>query len=288
MRTLTALTYLLAVGCAHSTTGKAPGTGPVIKPNIDPGRPPAPGGEAGVRYRPAGTRRYALYRRDSVTVQIAGGEPQVQTVGHTAYLTIGFAATAAGTQIEITVDSIRLDADAAFPQIMVDSAVGTRWTGGFSPDGRLEHLVPSKSSLVGDQMRTQLNRLFPVLPAGGVRVGAEWTDSSSNPFKTSTFDATEQGATTYHATAQESRDGAAAIRIEGVRSATLAGTSNQFGQDLALSGTASTTVVYYLATAGRLLSAEGAESTDLSITVQSVGQTVPAKLGAGFALKEVP
>ncbi|MGH7703383.1 MAG: hypothetical protein ACREMO_09835 [Gemmatimonadales bacterium] len=232
--------------------------------------------------------RYTLYRRDSVTVQIAGGEPQVQTVGHTAFLTIDFRAIAGETQIEITIDSIRLDPDVAFPQIMVDSAVGTRWTGGFSPEGRLEHLVAGKSSLVGDQMRTQLNTLFPVLPAAGVRVGAEWTDSSSNPFKTSTFDATEQGTTTYHATAQESRDGAAAIRIEGVRSATLTGTSNQFGQDLALSGAASTTVVYYVGFAGRLLSAEGAESTDLSITVQSVGQTVPAKLEASFMFSEVP
>jgi hypothetical protein len=242
-----------------------------------------------IRYGTSGTARYALYRRDSVTVKMPSGESQVQNFGKTAYVTITLApATPPDAQISIRLDSLRPDPDWVVPTAALDSAVGTVWTGRRLPNGRLVDLSPDRNSFVASQLRSQLNLLYPVLPPTGGRANAEWTDSSTNPITANAFEVKETATTRSHAEPVAGRAAGAALRITSLRNATFEGSGNQFGQELQLTGTSSDSLRYLLAPEGRVLSLDGTESTDMTITVPSVGQTVPAEQHAHFTAQPIP
>ena len=277
----------LVAGCSHPAPQNGPAPHPVPKPSVDPG-PYRTDQPVEVRHHPPPTARYTLYRRDSVAVQMPTGEAQVQTLGRTIYLT--FIATPTGNdyQITFTADSIRLDQDAVFPQAMIDSAVGTQWTGRLDASGRLGELESSKPSLVGEQLRSHIRALFPSLPAAGATEGQSWTDSTTSTVKATTFDATEEAISLYRATGHEEVGGHPALRIEATRASKLSGGGNQFGQTLSLTGSGTTALVYDLGLNGVLLAVSGTEISELTITVEAVGQTVPAHQEARFTLSLMP
>ena len=220
---------VLGLGCAQSRSSEGP-AGP--KPGIEPIPMPVQEQPA-ISYRVTGTTKYALHRRDSVTVQLPSGPTQAQIWGRTVYLRTTVEPAGAGAterRIEVVIDSIVLDQDVDFPKVMLDSATGTRWTGWFLPTGRLEDLVASKSSLVGEQIRNQLRLFFPVLPANGANLGSEWSDSTTSPVKVSAFEATEQALSRYRVAGFDIHAGTDVIRIDAARTSGLAASGSQFGR----------------------------------------------------------
>ena len=287
MNRLWVVAVMTGMGCAPAATagGGTPET-PSPKPAID-GVTTAPREDRLVRLRPPATTRYALYRRDSVAVQMATGEAQVQTVGRTTYLSI--TATGQGPEYGLTlaVDSIRLDEDAVFPQIMIDSAVGARWTGRLLPNGRLADLSTGNTSAVAQQLQGQFRLLFPVLPSAGVKDADTWTDTARTTIKAYTFDATEDAVAHYHASRADT-SGRTALRIESARDGRIVGSTTKFGQSMTLAGTVGGTVTYQVGLDGVLLGAEGTETVDMTITFESVGQALPAAEIARFTLTSLP
>jgi hypothetical protein len=277
---------LLLASCSSGSTVPATHpspTPPPPTPSIDPIRV-EPARDLAIRYprSGAGMLRYALARRDSVIATMPGGDTQVQILGRTAFLTLTWVAADTGTRLTATVDSIVPDSGLTGLAMMLDSARGSRWTAFRRPEGHLVALAGGTRSLVADQIRDQLQLLFPLLPPEGLRPGATWTDSTKAVARVSAFEATEAALTASRAASMTTASGTLPLVVVRTRTATAEGM--QFGQPMTLRATGSDTLTYQIAPDGRVLSAEGVRLTDLVIDLPSSGQSVPAQERSGLRM----
>ena len=242
---------------------------------MDPGRV-EPARVSTVRYPGAGggIQRYVLVRRDSVVATMPTGDTQMQIVGRAAYITITWIASDTGARVTTLVDSVVADSGLTNFAASIDSARGLRWTAFRMPNGRLTALSAGRGSLVGDQIRDQIQLIFPVLPADGARPGASWTDSTTRPTRVSAFEAEETALTANIAALSASSAGV--LEIVTVRTRTASGTGTQFSQSMTIQGTGTDSLVYHLAADGRVLDVSGSRNTDLIVKLPSIGQSVPA------------
>lgn len=274
----------LLAGCAGATTGSG-----AAGPHPNPGYgAPAAGAREVVTYRVGGTSRYLLVRDDTAAVELPDGTFRTTTAVRRVYLTVGLVPSGDGFLFDAVADSVRVDPADAIPRSMVDSANGARWTGRMSSAGRLLDLTAVRPSLVGQQIRSELYHLYAVLPPDGVLPGAEWADTTKNPYRVNTFDATEQRVARYRAGDVESVGGTRGLRIESQTDITLSGTGNQFGQLMDVVGTGTATTTHMLGLDGTLLAASGVEAIDMTLTVPALGQSVPAHTRGRFTLARLP
>lgn len=237
----------------------------------------APAGDFSIRYPRSGggIAHYLLARHDSVAATLPSGETQVQVFGSTAFVTLTWVASDTGAKITASVDSVLPDSGLTFLPAVLDSARGARWAGWRQPTGVIRDLVGGPSSLIGDQVREQIQLIFPVLPPDGVRPGDVWTDSTSGPVRVSAFEALESAHLDSRAEAGVATGGAVPIVV--VRTRTAAGQGTQFGQPFNIRATGSDTLFYHVASDGRVLSVDGVRTTALVVELPSIGQSVPAR-----------
>lgn len=242
---------------------------------MDPGRV-EPGRDLNVRYPSVGSGilRYALLRRDSIVATMPTGETQTQVLGRTAFVTITWIAADTGTRITTMVDSVAADTGLTNFTASIDSARGLRWTALRLPNGRLTALSIGRGSLVGDQIRDQIQLIYPVLPVEGARPGASWTDSTTRPTRVSAFEANETALSS--SVAEPAANSAGVLEIVTVRVRTASGTGTQFNQPMTVQASGADSLVYHIAADGRVLEVSGNRNTDLVVQLPSIGQSVPA------------
>jgi hypothetical protein len=281
------LAVFLGLACAPPKP--APGGPPAPAPGpTPPGESPAPTNEKGIQLRTDGVYRYALGRRDSLVAQMPSGESQVQVTGQTAYVTISLQPTPSGTQFSAVLDSVRPDPDITIPSTQLDSAEKARWTSKLQPSGWLDSLKASKRSFLADEVRDQVNLLFPIVPTEGVRAGATWEATGSVPARLSVVDLTETVAASGSAGQVTSADGVRFVPVTVVRSTSGQGSSMQSAQPLDLSATGRDSLDYRLSSDGRVLAAEGTSSRTMTLTVRDVGQTVPVTQDSRVTFQLLP
>lgn len=272
-----AVLCLAACGGGSATPAPQPTPTPAPTPPAPEPRRVEPARGLTIRYPRSGggIARYAFGRRDSVVATMPSGETQVQLLGRTAFVTVTWVAADSGARITATVDSVIADSGVTGVQALFDSARTARWNAFRRPGGRLDQLTGGPKSLVADQVRDQLQLLFPLLPADGVQPGGSWSDSTSGPARLSAFEAVQTARSESHADALLTAAGALPIGVVLTRTATGEGT--QFGQPMTLRATGADTLTYQLATDGRVLSVDGVRFTDLVVELPSIGQSVPAR-----------
>jgi hypothetical protein len=272
-----AAVVVLSAGCAVGTpAARQPAPSPSApRPNLDPLRIEPPR-DLAVRYPNSGggIARYALARHDTVTATMPAGDTQVQVFGRIAFITLTWIASDTGTRITAAVDSVVADSGLGGFSVMADSARGARWSALRRPTGQLVDLSGGPRSLIGDQVRDQLQLLFPVLPAKGAHPGEGWSDSSSGMARVSAFEATETVRSASRAETLVSPDGVLPLSV--VRNRIATGQGTQFGQPMTLRATGSDTLTYQIASDGLVLVVEGVRLTDLVVELPSIGQSVPA------------
>ena len=274
---------LLAAGCASAPAGGAAAPSPA-----PPGTaaPPAttPGRGASVSYGKAFTATYRLDRRDTINFQFASAV-QTQASTRTIWLAVAAASgDASGLRTTITLDSFKVDAAVAMTSAAaLDSARGTRWTATLTPGGRLVGLQADRTTSAGAQVESMLPALFAPLPAGAVRAGATWTDTTDVPMRADAFEVREQAVTRYAATGGSAVDGRSTITIQGQGTFTRKGTGTQQGQSLeiASSGTRSTT--HQLGTDGVPAGMQGTETSEFTIVVPAVGQSITGSQAGSYS-----
>jgi hypothetical protein len=281
-RTLAVAASLALVGCGSAKArGGEPG-GPTPEPGPTGPGVPAP---TGVIYRPIRNAGYTLQRHDSLMLQLPGGASQQQLIDRTAYLNLTLLPDTTGYQVTIVLDS--LQASAGGVPAVLDSLVpawGTRWTGRLTPEGKLSALTADRSTTLGDQVGATLRSLFPSLPAGGVRTGMEWTDTTDVPIRADAFNATEHGVTSYRAVDSDDPRARKAIKLESNGSYERTGKGVQFEQQLEMASTGTRTAVHYLSQDGALILARGSDAGTMTISVPAVGQTVPVKQAGSYTI----
>ena len=227
-------------------------------------------------YQPMASTAYVVRRRDSVTVQLPNGLPQTQELTRTVFLTVGSAA-GSPMRVSITLDSLVVGGVGA-NQPAADSARGTRWTGTLTPEGRLAGLTTDRTSAVGQQLSGMLPTFFPILPAGGVRDGAVWTDTLSDTLRAMAFNVKEHAIVSSRAASDNG------IRIESTVSFTRAGGGSQFGQAVEVQSTGTRHITSRLRPDGVLTETTGTEASDMTLTIPAVGQSLPVKQSATFTV----
>jgi hypothetical protein len=281
-----AIGWMLAA-CAHSgTTGEPGQPAPVKDRDKGPYEPSNTSHGSTVTYRPVRSAAFTLERHDTLDLQLPGGASQVQLLDRTGFLHLSLAQAADSSYAAtITLDSLQATAGGVPAGIdSIARAQGTHWTATLSPTGELSQLKADRSSSLGDQFASSLHALFPRLPPGGVRAGMEWADSSSFPVKADAFDATEQAVTTYRSTEGSAPGGRKAIRVESEGSYTRAGKGVQYDQEMEMTASGKRHASHLISTDGVVVSAQGGDAGDMTITIPAQGQTVPVKQSGTFSI----
>jgi hypothetical protein len=272
--------------CGSATTTNQPG-GPTPEPGTPVPGGPAPTGPS-FTYLPVRDAAYALQRHDSLALQLPGGASQLQLIDRTAYLRVSLAGDTAGYQATIVLDSLQAAVGGvpAVPDSILP-ARGTRWTATLTSRGELSSLKADRSSTLGDQIGSNLRSLFPALPTGGARVGMEWTDTTEVPIRADAFDAVERSLTTYRASDSDDPRAKKALKLESDGSYQRTGKGTQYDQQLEMTASGTRAAVHYLNPDGTLASAHGTDSGDMTITIPTVGQTVPVKQAGTYTISSL-
>ncbi len=279
-RTAALLGALVALGCSSA---QAPTVRPEPKPASGPAATtpqPPPSRTGSLLYRPVAAAAYAFERRDSLTLQLPGGATQVQQFDRTAYLTISIAGGSGSYRTAIHLDSLRQEAGGTVPTDSLLRAEGTNWTATLSPEGRLSDLRADRPTGVGDQLGANLVALFPVLPPTGLQEGVSWTDTTQRTLRADAFDATERAVTGYRAAKSEGR----AITIESNTAFQRSGKGGEAGQAMEMASQGTRRGNYRFGTDGMVLAGEGADSSEMTISVPAVGQSVPVSQRASWRI----
>jgi hypothetical protein len=280
------LVFLLA-GCGSSSVGSAPPS-----PAPKPGEPTAPapttpGHGPAVSYKAVRAAAYRMERHDSLTLQYPGGATQEQIRDRTAYLHVNIAESSSPGvfQLAVVLDSIQaLENGLPVALDSLAAARGTRWTATLTSAGGLSALAADRKGTLQDELTGRLRLLFPALPAGGVREGMEWTDTTEYRLVADAFPGSEKAVTTYRATEPEGSGSRKAIALGSSGSYQRTGTRVQGDQELTMSGTGTRVGSHLLGLDGIIISASGNDVGDMTITVPTVGQTVPVKQSGSYSI----
>ena len=285
---LTFLAALLLAACSSTTTASGGAERPTPEP-IDPAAPPPPeeGRGPAVTYRPVQGARYRLEHRDSLVFQYQGGANQTQIRERTAlvHLTIAEAPARGSYSDTVTLDSlVALESGSPVPPDSIAAAVGTTWSGTLSAVGTLSELKPDRSGTLTAELAGYLRFLFPALPQEGVREGMQWTDSTSYPLVSDAFTGSEQAVTVYRASDKEEVGEREAIPLETSSRYSRSGKRVQADQELEMTASGTRTGVHRLSLEGVLVSAQGSDAGEMTISVPAVGQTVPVTRSSTYAV----
>jgi len=282
------LTAVLLAACGGSTSSN-----PTPPPTPQPGDssapvPTSPGRGSAVTYHPVRNAAYRLERHDSLSLQYPGGATQEQVRDRIAFLHVTVSETGpqAPYQLTIVLDSLQAleNGQPASPDSLA-AARGTRWSGSLSPTGGLSALTPDRTGTLPDELTGRLRLLFPALPAGGVREGMEWTDTTEYKLTADAFPGSERAMITYRAAPGDAPGMRKGILLESSGSYERTGTRAQADQELQMASKGTRRGSHQLGLDGVLVSAQGNEAADMTITVPTVGQTVPVKQSGSYSIR---
>ena len=267
---------ILVVACASRATPSNPTpTNPAAPPPPPPAAPP-PATQT-IRLGPSALR-YVMHQVIHVDQQLPTG-PQVLDYGLRIFfaVTISGPADTSGYPTTITIDSVAPDSGTSVPMgINLSAAKGLSYRGRLSPRGEFRDPVPSDSvaSQTVSPIVGSFRNFFPRLPAPGVTLGAEWTDTTTDR-ETDAGNITVTSVNRSRAAAWEERNGTRALRIEATSDFKIEGSGQQVGQRFEVSGTGARSGVDFIAIDGRFLGGESRDSTNMTITLPVQSLTIP-------------
>ena len=285
MKALLAAACVAAIACAPRPTATLPAT-PAPTPDSQPPSPapvvtPVPMPVAsGVRFGP-GALRYVVHQHVRMEHDRIDMPPMSQLGWRTfVAATITGPAEAPGYPAIFTIDSIKPDSGVALPPWMnLGLARGLRFIGHLAPTGEFvggrasdsaaaEHL----SMLVG-----RFQSFYPRIPAAGVNLGDNWTDTLTLVERGSTRTTTRRTVRRAHAAAWEDTPSGRALRLEVSEQYELSERGGGGGQPFEAKGTGVSASVERLGAGGRFLGTVARDSSNLIITLTAQGLTIPRR-----------
>jgi hypothetical protein len=288
LRSLALVTGTLLLGACASGSGAKPSTTPEPQPGAPTPTTPAPSGGHGpaITYAPMKATPFRFEQHDSLTFEYEGGATQQQARDRVAFLRVSLAQAPTPDAYRVTV---RLDSLLAMENgapVAPDSLLavrGTEWTATLAPGTGLSPFKANRASTLGDEVQGRLPLLFPTLPAGGVREGMAWTDTTRYEVAADAFPGTEEAVVTYQASSGEAGN-SNAIALESSGTYTRSGTRMQADQEMKMTASGNRKGVTRIGLDGVLLGAEGSDAGEMTISVPAVGQTVPVKQSGTYTI----
>ena len=193
--------------------------------------------------------------------------------------TISGPADSVGYPLAFTVDSLVPDSGTAFPPTVSLPAVrGLTYTGRLVPSGEVRGVVASDPmvALTFAQVFGSLLGFYPRWPAGGLALGADWTDTVTTADRT-VVEVTSRAVNRSRAATWEDRGGVRCLRLEIGSAYTVGGTGDQGGRPLEVKGTGARSAVHFLAADGRYLGGEVRDSSASTVFFRDEGATIPVR-----------
>jgi hypothetical protein len=263
-----------AMACASHTTPSNPTP---TNPTAPPPPPPPPASTQPVRLGPSALR-YLMHQVVHIEQEFQGMR-QPLDFGLRVYfaVTISGPADSVGYPTSITIDSLAPDSGTTVPMgINLAAAKGLSYRGRLSPRGELRNPVPSDSATAQavSPIVGSFRNFFPRVPAGGLTLGAAWTDTTTeNDRNAGNITITSVNRST--AAAWEDRSGARALRMEVSSEFKLQGRGQQAGQPFEVNGNGVRGGIDFIAIDGRYLGGESRDSTGMTITLPIQAMTIP-------------
>ncbi|HYT82357.1 MAG TPA: hypothetical protein VEK86_02820 [Gemmatimonadales bacterium] len=277
-----AATLAAVIGCAP----RRPAGAPV------PGQPPAAARPTDVVRLGPSALRYVLHQQIHAEQEFQG---QTQTIDRGIRLfasaTITGPADTVGYPLTFTIDSMVPDSGTSLPPtVNLAAARGLRYTGRLAPTGEFRGVVPSDSAraqafaqFAGGFVRT----FYPRLPARGLTLGAEWTDTVTSTDRT-LVEVTSRSVQHARAVAWEDRSGARCLRLEVSATYTVAGAGEQGGQPLEVAGNGARSTIQFVAADGRYVGGEFRDSSAIVVTLPIQRMTVPVRQVSRYTVAVLP
>jgi hypothetical protein len=222
--------------------------------------------------------RYVVHQQFHVEQQFQG---QTQTIERGIRIfvsaTISGPADSTGYPITFTVDSLVPDSGSAVtPNMNLPAARGLRYTGHLTPAGEFRQTMTSDSTLAQAfaQIVGTFRNFYPRFPPGGLKLGADWTDTSTTSDRAG-IAVTIKAIAHSRAGAWEQRNNTKCLRVEYSSTYSVVGSGEQMGQPLEVSGTGTRTGVQFVAVDGRYLGGEAHDSSAIVVGLPMQGMTVP-------------
>jgi len=277
---VSALTIVTLIACAPRTPAvPQPGVVTPIPPAPAPTAPVTRGGGDVVRLGPSALR-YVVRQLIHIEQQFQG---QTQTIDRGIRLfvstTIAGPADSAGYPVTFTLDSIVPDSGSAVPaSVNLAAARGLRYSGRLTPTGQFRQTATSDSTLAQTfaQAVGSFQNFYPRIPPAGLTLGAEWTDTTSINDRAG-VNVTVKSVARSRATTWEDRSGARCLRIEVSSAYSVAGSGEQGGQPLEVTGTGTRNGVQFVAVDGRYLGGEAHDTSSIVVGLPLQGMTVPVR-----------
>lgn len=292
---LAAATVVSAAACASHGGGPAPTpaapTAPATPAAPAPDARPAARAGDPIRIGPSALR-YVLRQRIHVEQEFQG-QTQALDRGMQLFVspTIAGPADSVGYALTFTIDSIVPDSGTPIPPTMNLALVrGLRYTGRLTPTGEFWGMAPSDSAraqLFAQVAGNFVRAFYPRLPAAGLALGAEWTDTVTTTDRT-IVEVTSRAIHHSRAPAWEDRGGARCLRLEVSATYSVTGSGDQNGQPLEIAGTGTRATVQYVAVDGRYLGGEFSDSSAIVVTLPIQGATVPVRQVSRYTVTVLP
>lgn len=235
--------------------------------------------------------RYSVHQLIHVEQQFQG---QTQTIdrGIRLFVTsiIAGPADSLGYPASLTLDSIVPDSGSVIPPtINLASARGLRYTGHLAPSGEFRQTSTSDSTIAQAfaQIVGGFRNFYPRMPAGGLTLGADWTDTTTTKDRAG-IDVTIKAISHSRATTWEQRNATRSLRIEVSSAYSVAGSGDQGGQPLDVSGTGTRTSLQFIAVDGRYLGGEVRDSSSIIVGLPLQGMTVPVRQISNSTITVLP
>lgn len=184
-------------------------------------------------------------------------------------------------QFSLTVDSASTMLVGAPPeqQEMANAAMrelkGKRVTGTMSPQGRVSAAQASDSAPSSEQMVSSVRGFLPKLPAGGLKTGASWNDSTTSRFNNNGVDGTTTVITSHSVVGDTTVGGQPAWKISQKGTVRMAGSGVSQGAEISLDGEGTVDGHSFVSKSGIYLGGEQQLTQNMTITVPAAGMTIP-------------
>src|SRR5438876_8434258 len=231
-RVLLVAAAITALGCTpkNPPSTPTPANPPAAAPPPAPPQPPAPpAAPQGLRLGPSALHYMA--HQSLHAEQELQGQTQVIVRGTRLFLTaiVVGPADSLGYRLTFTIDSIALDSGTTVPPTVdLSTARGVVYDGRLTPSGVSTLRLMSDSTRAAPfvQLLGLLQTLYPHLPAAGLVIGAEWTDTSTADDRV-VIDVKRRSINHSRAATWEDRAGIRALRLDVNSTYNVSGSGSQ-------------------------------------------------------------
>ncbi|MBW3661033.1 MAG: hypothetical protein KY397_05295 [Gemmatimonadetes bacterium] len=186
------------------------------------------------------THRYVRSQEDHV-VQTVNGQEQVSDIeSYWRFATTVESSEGEDVTISVVHDSISVVSPAAQQPLDFAGLYGVPLRIRMTDRGEVEEVVLPDSLPEGlgrVDLRTAYGSFYPVLPAEEVQPGFTWADSTEVRTTQNGMDVTVMRINTYTVAGSETAEGREAVRVDFEAAFDIAGSGNQQGAEISLSGT---------------------------------------------------